>query len=249
VLAYSEFDEWAKSDYAQKGVQCQECHMRPYETMTAFALREKGGVTREPRTIPSHEFSGILDRDFMQKALAVEATAADEEAGVSVTVAITNTGAGHHYPTGSPMRQMILLVSATDGEGRALDLIEGSRVPVWAGRGAAAAGNYAGLPGKGFAKVLRDTNPYPASGNRLLHFEPEYPAPHWRPAGIESDTRIAANATDRSMYRFSTDRRGAVTITVKLLYRRGYKQWFDEKRFEVSDMVLAEQTIQLRRES
>jgi hypothetical protein len=249
VLAYSEFDEWADSSYAAKGVQCQDCHMKPDAGRKLFALAEKGGVQRVPGTIPSHEFSGVTDRDLMQKAIACDMRASFEGDDIAVDVTVANRGAGHHYPTGSPMRHLILLVEAVDEQGIRLPYLEGEKVPSWGGRGPVEMGNYAGLPGKGFAKVLRDTIHYPASGLGGLHFRPEYPAPHWRPAAIESDNRLPANGSDRSTYRFKTEGGpGEITVIARLVYRRAYKQWLDAKGFELSDMVVAEKKTQIRRE-
>jgi hypothetical protein len=49
-----------------------------------------------------------------------------------------------------------LLVQASDGQGQALPLVAGPTVPAWGGVGDQTKGYYAGLPGKGFAKVLEE---------------------------------------------------------------------------------------------
>ncbi len=240
VLMYSEFQEWADSDYPARNIQCQGCHMLSDGKTSRFALEKEGSVERPPATIPSHSFTGINDLAFMSEAIDLTAQAEQQDDEVKVTITIKNVKAGHHYPTGNPMRNMVLLVDAIDSEGRGLSLLEGEKVPAWGGEGGTVAdGNYAGLPGKGFAKVLRDAAPYPAGQQR--HFRPEYPAPHWRPALIESDNRIPANGSDVSTYRYHVpaDLRGPIKVSSRLIYRRAYKKWLDSKGFKIDEMEIA----------
>jgi hypothetical protein len=145
------------------------------------------------------------------------------------------------------MRNMILLVGVRDENGHVPDMLQGGTVPVWGGVGAPEEGNYAGLPGKGFAKVLRDAILYPDRQQR--HFAYQYPAPHWRPTVIESDSRIPADGVDESRYRFqlSESLSWPVTVTVRLIYRRSYKQWMDAKNLQIPDMEIARETTTLRR--
>lgn len=95
------------------------------------------------------EIAARLDVELLRSTVDMSLTATQVGDRIQVTVAIANIGAGHHVPTGNPARHMILTVVATDSEGRALPLRSGSTVPDWGG-------DQAGLPGKAFAKVLRD---------------------------------------------------------------------------------------------
>jgi hypothetical protein len=201
-------------------------------------------VARPQGTIPSHLFNGISDRALMEEAVDLQVAAKRKGDLLDVAVTVRNVKAGHHYPTGNPMRNMILLVDAGDAGGRSLPLLEGERVPVWGGEGDIKAGNYAGLPGKGFAKVLREPVPYPDSQGRR-HFRPEYPAPHWRPAVIESDNRIPANGSDLSIYRFRLpENPGAgIRVDTRLIYRRSYKHWMDAKGFPMNEMEIARKSL------
>jgi hypothetical protein len=248
VEMYSEFREWAESSYAARGIQCQECHMKPDGIMTRFALEQEGSVKRRPETIPSHLFSGIGDLAFMKQAIDLQLRTEQKGNRLNVIATVTNLSAGHHYPSGNPMRNMILLVDASNADGRSLPLIDGDKVPIWGGVGSVAEGNYAGLPGRGFAKILRDAIPYPDSREKR-HFRPEYPAPHWRPALIESDTRIPANGTDSSHYGFRVPagQNGPVRITARLIYRRSYKSWMDAKNIASNDRELASKHLMVER--
>jgi hypothetical protein len=246
VLAYSEFQEWQESSYARAGIHCQHCHMKPDGAMTRLAEKSKGGITRRPETLSSHVNFGIKDVPFMREAIDLAARAELKDGRLSVFTQVTNTNAGHHYPTGNPMRHLILVVEATNGHGR-LELLEGGRLPEWAGVGPAE-GNYAGLPGRAYAKVLKDLMLYPDQ-TRRRDFAPEYPAPHWRPTLIESDTRIPAKRADRAAFHFrlpATDA-GPVQVTAKLVFRRAYKKWLDAKGFAVADLELARTIITLTR--
>lgn len=248
VEMYSEFREWAESDYAARKIHCQECHMAPDGIMTRFALEREGSVERRPETIPSHLFYGIGDPAFMKQAIDLQIRAELKDNCLDVTATVANVKAGHHYPTGNPMRNMILLVDASAEDGRSLTLVDGEKVPVWGGVGAVEDGNYAGVPGRGFAKVLRDAISYPDSRGKR-HFRPEYPAPHWRPALIESDTRIPANGADTSRYGFRVpaDLRGAIRVSARLIYRKSYKSWLDAKGFAADDRELARKNLTVER--
>ena len=246
LLAYSEFQEWFDSSYRTRNIHCQDCHMPSKGTMARFALEDKGGILRNPETIPSHVNLGVHDEAFMKEAIELNTETQATGDILEVKVIIKNVNAGHHYPTGNPMRNMILLVEVRDESGHPLSMIQGERVPVWGGVGSIEDGNYAGLSGKGFAKVLKDAILYP--DKRQRHFNYEYPAPHWRPAFIESDNRIPADGVDVSSYQFQVSETlsGPIFVTVRLIFRRGYKQWLDAKGMEISDMEIAQDSIVLR---
>jgi hypothetical protein len=220
--------------------------MKPYGAMTRFAEKSKGGIARRPETLASHVNFGIKDVQFMRASIDLATAAEMTDGQLTVRMQVTNTNAGHHYPTGNPMRHLILVVEATDANGR-LELLEGERLPEWAGVGPGD-GNYAGLPGRAYAKVLKDLRLYPDQARRP-DFEPEYPAPHWRPTRVESDTRIPADGMDRATFQFrlSANDAGPVRVTAKLVFRRAYKKWLDAKGFEVPDLELAETTMILKR--
>jgi len=162
-------------------------------------------------------------------------------------VSVKNINAGHHYPTGNPMRNMILLVKATDEKGQMLSMSKGDKVPVWGGVGPIESGNYAGLPGKGFAKVLKDISIYP-DRKKGRDFKTIYPSPHWRPAVIESDNRIPADGIDTSTYQFhaAENRSGPIFITTKLIFRRTYKNWSDVKGLNIPDLEIANNNLTIR---
>ena len=252
VLAYSEFQEWLDSDYSRKNIHCQDCHMKSENRLSRFALKSQGGILRDTATIPSHANFGIKDKAFMKEAVSLTTTAKICGNALKVLVKTENTNAGHHYPTGNPMRNMILLVEAKDGKGRPCEQISGEKIPLWGGQGSPEKGNFAGLPGKGFAKVLRDRRIYDGRKKRKK-FIKEYPASHWRPVVVESDNRIPAYGCDLSTFgfRLPLDAGGSdnpVTVRTTLIFRRTYKAWADLKGVEANDMVIGKNYLFLRRD-
>ncbi len=161
-------------------------------------------------------------------------TARLEEDTVIVEVAITNDRTGHSVPTDSPLRHLILLVQASDGQGQALLLLEGPVVPEWGGVGDPARGYYAGLPGKGFAKILEE-----------VWTEVSPSGAYWNPTRVVEDTRLAPFATDTSSYTFAAPESRPVGIEVTLLYRRAFIDLMAQKGWDVPDVVMEEQSLEV----
>jgi hypothetical protein len=235
TVVYNSFGEWLASPYsdAETGQTCQDCHM-PIAGYDYFVYPEKGGLTRDPNRIFSHLMPGALDEELLRNAVALTTAARLEGDAVVVRVDITNDKTGHHVPTDSPLRHLILLVQATDGEGQTLPLQDGPTVPEWGGVGDPEHGYYAGLPGKGFARVLEElwTGISPSGA-------------YWNPTQVLSDNRLAAMATDASTYTFAAPEKGPVTVEVTLLFRRAFIELMDQKGWDVPDIVMAQQTLAL----
>ncbi|MBN2469145.1 MAG: hypothetical protein JXN59_00365, partial [Anaerolineae bacterium] len=147
---------------------------------------------------------------------------------VRVTVRVTNSGAGHHIPTDNPLRNMILLVAATDEAGEPLALLDGPTIPDWGGVGDPAVGYYAGLPGVLYAKILAD------------FYTGETPTyAYWRQTRLVSDNRIPALATDESVYTFAPGA-GAVRVEARLVLRRAFIDLMAVKGWEMPDRLMAQ---------
>jgi hypothetical protein len=240
VRVYSEFEEWEQSSYAEQGVQCQDCHMRAAPgPPRRMALAEEGGILRDPATLSSHALMSGDAGEFRRSSVALSVETALAPTSLSVRVSVENARAGHHVPTGSPMRHMLLLVDVADAQNQPLALISGERVPVWGGQGTAA-NDYAGRPGKAFAKILRDLVEYPADRRRGRSFERVVPAPYWRPTSVVADTRIPAGAVDVSSYAFDLGSNAARPLSVKarLIYRRVFRSWGQLAAIEGNDVEL-----------
>ena len=200
--------------------------MRPTGQMTNFAPGNRG-VERDPATLASHRFQGGRDSSFFAAAVTMATRFTTHGDTLRLTVEITNSGAGHYVPTGIPMRHMLLVVRVRTGDGADIPLIAGPVVPAWGGTGPAAT-DYAGRPGKVFAKLLED-----AAGNAPVAF--------FEAAREGPDSRIAPRATDRSEYRFllPASPLGTVAVDAALLYRRAWKAWSDAKGWNLPDQVVA----------
>ncbi|MFQ6100360.1 MAG: carboxypeptidase regulatory-like domain-containing protein [Anaerolineae bacterium] len=231
TVVYNSFGEWLDSPYSnpETGQTCQDCHM-PVAGYDYFVFPEKGGLHRDPNRIFSHRMPGASDEELLQNAVTMTATARPEGDTVVVRVSITNDQTGHHIPTDSPLRHLILLVWATGGQGRALPLRDGPTVPEWGGA-------QAGLPGKAFAKVLEE-----------VWTEISPTGAYWNPTRILEDTRLAAFQTDTSTYTFAAPQEGEVTVEVTLLFRRAFQTLMEQKGWDVPDVVMEQETLVLESE-
>ena len=132
----STYREWAESPQAKAGTQCQDCHMsmKPGQIGPSTGTAAPGGP--EHPNIYQMTFAGAqvalgnAERatQLLQSAATVEMDAPKvvkpgEDA--SVTVKITNSGAGHYLPTGlTEVREMWLDVSVVDAAGKSTSLGE-----------------------------------------------------------------------------------------------------------------------------
>jgi hypothetical protein len=170
---------------------------------------------------------GASDEKLLQNAVTLKSAARREGARLQVEVSVTNDQTGHHVPTDAPIRSMILVVEALDATGQRLSLSQGPVNPTWAG-------NYAGQPGKSFAKVLKD------------EWTGETPtAAYWRPVSIVEDTRLAALATDTTRYTFDLPAGQAAQVQVRLLFRRAFQALSALKGWTDPDILMEEATLQV----
>jgi mono/diheme cytochrome c family protein len=239
TVVYNSFGEWLESPYSDpvSGQSCQDCHMPPLGN-SYFAIPERGGVERDPETIFSHYMPGASDPNLLQDALSMAVSTNREDNILMVTVGLTNDKTGHHIPTDSPLRQMILLGEAVDADGYPLFQSSGPTVPDWGGIGDPQEGFYAGMPGKGFAKILQE-----------LWTEISPTGAYWNPTRILSDNRLAAFNTDTSEYAFeipADSRTAEITVTVTLLFRRAFKDLMVQKGWDDPDILMARDILTIQ---
>jgi hypothetical protein len=222
---YQSYAEWLNSPYPERGVTCQDCHMPPSGDRL-FAKPEEGGLEHPAETIPSHFQLGAMDNDLLRNTVSMDVSAQQDSDQIEVTVTITNTEAGHHVPTDYPGRNMILIISAVDEQGNVLAQENGPVVASWGGA-------EAGMPGKAFAKILRDV----ATGESPV-------VNYWNQTLIESDNRIPALDSDTSSYRFRLSPKSSeVTIEAVLFLRRAFQDVMNAKGWTVPDMIMEEARI------
>jgi hypothetical protein len=102
------FTEWKNSRYAKEGRNCQSCHMP-----------SASGPVADPRVARSsgaqinlHAMPGSHSLDQLTRTVKAQLTTAREGGTLKAVLTVTNAGAGHYVPTGSPMRKILLEVAA-----------------------------------------------------------------------------------------------------------------------------------------
>jgi mono/diheme cytochrome c family protein len=237
VEIYNSYGEWLDSPYAlpESETTCQDCHM-PRGLTDHFARLEEGGKRRDPKTIFAHRMLGAGDANLLRNAVTMTVGTELRDSTLEVRIEIRNDRSGHHVPTDSPLRQMILIVRASDPHGVALDHRSGPALPDWCGVGDPDEGYVAGLPGTGYAKILEElwTGVSPTGA-------------YWNQTRIRSDNRIAAMNSDETTYVFETPTDDDVIVDVRLLYRRAFIQLRDVKGWDGEDIEMARQTITVGR--
>ena len=138
------YSEWKFSVYAQRGIQCQDCHMMPVgkaidvaRTLEKPKNSGKASIMGPERDqVYTHEFVGAnytvtsllgsdhhaeIARERLKSAAEVDIFAPESaEKGdlVTLKVKVANVGAGHNLPTSlTEVRQMWLDVFVTDASG------------------------------------------------------------------------------------------------------------------------------------
>jgi hypothetical protein len=218
VASQLTYSEWAASPYPAQGIQCQDCHMPP-SGAEKFCSRTSN--VRDPSQVRAHTFEGTTP-EFLQRAVKLRTRVSADGDTLGVSAAVSNVGAGHHVPTGVTLRNMILVVAARGRDGTALQRVSGPTVPNWGGVGPVEAGNFAGLAGKGFARVLVDE----FLAENVLFTE----------AVNAFDNRIPAGQTDTSSYTFRLPdgrARRDVRVETSLYYRRAFKPIADQRKWNV----------------
>jgi len=235
TTVYDSFGEWLASPYSDPttGATCQNCHMPPTGA-AVFALPDEGGLTRDPDTIPGHLMPGATNEALLRSAVTMRVEADRYGDRVSVTVEIVNDRTGHHVPTGSPLRHLILLVTATSEGGQTLPFLDGPTVPSWCGTDEAVVGHYGGRPGTAYAKVLEE-----------LWTEVSPTGAYWNPTRVLSDNRIPALGSDKTTYTFAVRSDADVSIDVVLLFRRAFIDLADQKGWNDADIQMAEENLTL----
>jgi mono/diheme cytochrome c family protein len=235
VTVYNSYGEWLASPYSDpvEGQSCQECHM-PTRGYRFFAPPEKGGLKRRPESLRSHLMTGATDRELLRNSLTMTVDRRLTGESLEVTVRLLNDLTGHHVPTGTPLRHLILLVNAQTPTGEPLPQIAGPRLPEWTGteeQPLPGVEPCAGRPGTTYAKVLEElwTGVAPTGA-------------YWKQTRILRDNRIAAFDEAESSYRFALPAAGRVELEVRLLYRRAFYDLMARKNWKTPDILMEHYT-------
>lgn len=101
------YSEWQKGPYPAEHEGCQSCHMYRVEGKVVDPR-----VKRTPNAgINLHQMPGSHSLTQLNKAIRGKLIVSHDGGQLHVEVDVTNQGAGHMVPTGSPLRKLILEVS------------------------------------------------------------------------------------------------------------------------------------------
>jgi len=224
---YNEYSQWQESGYSKQGVTCQKCHMPPQMDEIFIVPLKKGGLKRSSGAYHSHTFRGSKDVEFMKRALDINASIKKD---INVLIKLENIGAGHSFPTGSPLHHLLLLVDAKDCENIKLVTIDGDKLPPWSTK--------IQRNGSIFAKIYRSSLAYTQNSS---HFKSLYPNPYWRPSQLEYDSRLKANTPVIKKFTFN---RKIKSVTITLIYRRLYLSWVKKLNTDIyDDIILYKKTL------
>jgi hypothetical protein len=111
----STYAEWQDSIYPSRAMTCQACHMRS----TAGKVVDPKVARVAGSTVNLHEMPGGHSVTELNRALQAQVTAERRGNNVDVNVVVSNRGAGHRLPTGSPLRSIVMIVQVDGGTSRA----------------------------------------------------------------------------------------------------------------------------------
>lgn len=250
VAGQHTYTEWLASSYAVPGPgyrTCQDCHM-PAATdgigrLCVFLDADRPGDQRR-----QHIFIGSTP-EMLQNNLSLTATASEVGPGrIRVSANVANFGAGHSFPTGVAIRNALLVITAT-WNGNEVTQAAGPTIPFWGSDDVPGEqpGDYAGHPGKGFAKVLEGRIDGAGPTVRpVLFIDAE---------NVFSDTEIPSGATDNTTVEFQlppdTAPGAVVDVEAKLLYRRAFralqvtKGWTQSAHQGPIEIEVARRTLQV----
>ncbi len=112
---YNTYREWAESPQGKRGMSCQDCHLEPRP-----AIGADGQLLRQS----NHKIVGAHSDPQLDRALFVDVRLNQPTFGdgdtVQARVTVTNRGAGHFVPSGSPFHRIRLTVGIADENGQFL---------------------------------------------------------------------------------------------------------------------------------
>jgi hypothetical protein len=270
MVIYNSYGEWRASPYAANREDpgyrtCQDCHMShiAIDDMTTVWSQRRACYGSDPRFQDfDHNLMDVgpdarTGKDvprMVQNAAQIDVNFDSQPTGsnaLDVLVSVTNTRAGHNFPTDSPLRHLILVVEAEDRVGTSLIQVSGGQIPNWTGpRPGSLASyvdilqtlgieDYGGRPGKVFANLLveEETNLSPG----MAYWNETKSAFVDSVSQATGDTRLRPRVADSSTYSFTLPDAGDVKVTVRLMYRYAFydlllqKEWFDRP-----DIVVAQ---------
>ena len=101
-LRQDTYNQWLASEYAERDIHCQDCHMPNRR----------------------HHWHGVNSREGVLQALRIDLTSRQDEAGqLHWQLRLANVGAGHHFPAYMASRFDVRLHLLDDSEGEEVELL------------------------------------------------------------------------------------------------------------------------------
>lgn len=237
------YTEWLASPAAAAGIQCQDCHM-PIADVAGAIATHGAAIERPPEQRHDHGFHGVYSGVFGAPVELTHELAVDGSV-VEVDTAVRNLVAGHAWPTGVDVRNAFLVVEAAL-DGLPLAQLDGDRLPGWAsddepGR---QVGDFAGLAGRGYAKVLEGR--INGQGELLS------PVSFIDAEALVYKTTIPARGADSARFRFDLPDAAApgavLEVRTRVIYRRAWraiavtKGWLTQPLDEPFERTVADVT-------
>ena len=255
---YGSYKEWLESPYREKYIRsadgqilrenpeyrsCQDCHMLYDQDITNTLPSERDACS--PTNVKFRNFNHNMmkygpdpentsrDIPLLVKGAATITLEPRLEAGqVKIKATVVNTGAGHKFPTDSPLRHLILLIDARDWRENKLTQTAGPMVPVWA------APDRAGYAGEIYANILKDKD---------TNLAPSFA--YWNPVENSwqgADTRLLPLIPVQSEYSFAAPYDQFATITAKLIYRKAFINVVYKKGWDLGDLDVKVTEVNLK---
>ena len=108
------YSEWMKSSYGKEEQGCQSCHMYRVQGNVVDPSVKRNSQLK----LNLHEIPGSHSIEQLNKAIKAQLSSDHQEGQLRVSVQVSNRGAGHDVPTGSPLRQLILELRADAYNGK-----------------------------------------------------------------------------------------------------------------------------------
>jgi Cytochrome c554 and c-prime len=126
----STFSEWQESSYAEKGIECQDCHMNVQGFLTAGEPVYESGTaaqgtlitSKERKKLYTHRFPGAHSESqvvgAIQLDIQVDESAVEAGKDMVIYVEVDNSKSGHKLPTGSAELRLLYLELVAEVGGR-----------------------------------------------------------------------------------------------------------------------------------
>lgn len=238
------YSEWLASPAAAAGTHCQTCHMPAADAPGRIAEVAQAPI-RPGSQRHDHGFPGVYS-GRLGNPVALALAAVPSAGRVDARTDVVNLVQGHAWPTGIDIRNALVVVEAFL-DGVPLAPVGGDTIPFWASDDVLGVqdGDFAGMAGRGYAKVLE---------GRINGAGPVVrPVPFIDAEAVHANTVIPAGATDIGRYAFALPAGvvagNVLSVRARVIYRRAWrslavtKDWVTNPDGEPWERLVATRTV------